>query len=106
MRIAKIIYDSQGHTGNVYYARFVDDYDGKIWNDAAAAMQDLPEWADSAVALAEVGETGQFMVLIPDDLPLGRRYDVLVYKQASSAPENTDDVEMQDVLTNGGIFGF
>ena len=31
--ISKILYDSKGHTGNIYYARFVKKSNGRIWDN-------------------------------------------------------------------------
>lgn len=102
---SKNIFDAQGHTGNTYYYRIVGARDSKIWNDVTKVMETGVSWADSAMTMTEVGNTGQFPVTIPGELPAGR-YDVVVYHQAGSDPADTDDVEQQWQESKGDIFGF
>jgi len=101
----RIFYDALGHTGNSYYVRFIFRGDSSIWDNVAEELKNSPAWADSAVDMVEDGTTGQFPVVVPEDLPQGM-YDVVVYKKAGSVAVNTDDVETSYVLKNGSIFGF
>ena len=102
----RIVYDALGYTGNTYYCRFVRKRDGWIWDPVAGVMAEEPTWADSAVAMPEVGgNTGQYAVPITADHPRAV-FDVVVYIQAGSAPVNTDDVELQFDTSVGSIFGF
>jgi len=105
-----IFYDAGGHTGFEYYIRFVAAGSSKevkyIWDDVNEELVASPMWDDSAIDLIEIGETGAYPVEIPDKLPTGKRYDVIVYKKAGSFPVNTDDVEKQYSLSHGSIFGF
>jgi hypothetical protein len=100
-----MLFDSQGHTGNHYYVRFVDDRSGEIWNDVSGAMEVNPSRADSAVDLVEVGTSGQFPIRVPADLPYGY-YDAVIYILAGSEPADTDDVTKQITFTKGSDFGF
>lgn len=99
------VFDAGGHTGNTYYYRIVGARDSKIWNDVLKVMALGVSWNDSVMTLAEVGETGEFPVIIPGELPAGL-YDVVVYLQAGSEPASTDNVEKQWTETKGDIFGF
>jgi hypothetical protein len=63
--IDRILYDSLGYTGNVYYVRFVRKYDAKVWDSVNGVMADDPDWEDAAVTLSEVGTNGQYNVVIP-----------------------------------------
>lgn len=103
--IDRILYDSQGHTGNTYYVRFVKLADGKIWDNVNDVLAANPNWEDSAIILSETGQTGQYNIVIPKALPRGN-YDVIVYKQDGSAPANSDDIELQYDTSAGSIFGF
>lgn len=103
--IDRIVYDAGGHTGKTYYVRFVRRSDGYIWDNVAGAMVASPTWGDSAIELVETGETGAFPVVVPADLPPAY-YDVIVYEQLGSTPDNTDDVEAQWSRARGSIFGF
>jgi len=99
------LFDAQGHTGNTYYYRIVANRGTKIWNDVIKLMEDGVSLAQSAMTLTENGETGQFPVTIPGELPAGT-YDIIVYHQAGSEPLDTDDVEKQWTESKGDIFGF
>jgi hypothetical protein len=81
--------------------------DSHIWNPTSKLVLpvDLITWAESITILQEQGTTGVFPVIISKDLPAGI-YDVIVYKQLGSFPQNTDDVERQSELKQGSIFGF
>jgi len=107
--VDQFVYDSSGHTGNTYYARFClngsDAGRKAVWDNTNKELSQNPNWVDTAIVLSEVGSTGQFPVAVPDDLPAGR-YDVIIHKQAGSVPQNTDDVEKQYTFTKGDIFGF
>ena len=103
--IDRTIYDSLGHTGNTYYYRAVRKADGRIWDNINGELADNPNWEDSAISLTETGTTGQFDVVIPENFPRGT-FDIIVYIQTGSAPQNTDDVELQYDTTVGGILGF
>jgi len=108
--IDQIIYDAGGHTGNVYYVRFVVTGSApevkQIWDNVNEELAVSPTWENSAIELIEVGLTGAFPIVTPEDLPEGKRYDVIVYKQLGSVPHYTDDVEKQYELKHGSIFGF
>lgn len=103
--IDRILYDAAGHTGNIYYVRFVRLADGYIWDSANGEMSVNPDWEDSAVALSETGTTGQYNIVVPADLPRGN-FDIIVYQQAGSAPQHTDDIELQYDTSVGSIFRF
>jgi len=99
------VYDALGHTGNVYYERFVHYIEDLIWDNVARELVENPTWEDSAIILVEEGETGTFPVVVPAGLPEGR-YDYIVYRQVGSVPQNTDDIEKQGSFSKGGEFGF
>lgn len=103
--IDRIVYDSGGHTGNTYYYRIVRRSDGYTWDDVAKAYAATPDWENSAIALVESDQEGQFPVIIPSELPAGL-IDVIVYLQAGSSPANSDNVEKQWTTTKGSVFGF
>jgi len=106
--IDTIVFDASGHTGNEYYVRFVVDDTGYIYDEVAEALvaPAAAVWANTAIALDEQGLTGQFPVVVPDELPTGKRYNVVIYLQAGSDPANTDDIEKQYQTMLGSIFGF
>ena len=99
------LYDSEGYTGNIYYVRFVNKTTSYVWDAVAGAMAVSPVWGDSAVMLSDVDNPGAFPVFVPAGLP-SANYDIVVYKQAGSAPDITDDIENQYTLKQGDIFGF
>jgi hypothetical protein len=104
--IDRIVYDALGYTGSIYYCRFVRKRDGWIWDPIAGVMATAPTWADSAVAMPEIGwHTGQYAVPITAAHPR-EVFDVIVHKQAGSFPVNTDDVVLQYDTAVGSIFGF
>ena len=103
--VDRIIHDSQGHTSNNYYYRFVRKADGKIWDAVNEVLVDDPNWADAAIVLVEVGTQGVYKVIIPAALPRGQ-YDVVIYLRSGSVAQNTDDIELQYDTTAGSIFGF
>lgn len=100
------IYDAQGHTGNTYYVRFVEVETGLIYNSVTKTLAAGVSRMDSAIELIEDDSDGSFPVVVPAELPTGKRYDYIVYKQDGSTPENTDDVQKQKTFTHGSIFGF
>lgn len=107
----RTFYDAEGHTGSEYYIRFVvsggsSDEEKYIWDAINIGLLASPNWEDSAIDLNEVGVTGAFPIEIPDDLPTGRRYDIIVYKKDGSFAVNTDDVQTTYSLSHGSIFGF
>jgi len=99
------IYDAQGHTGNIYYARLISKLTGKIWDNTNEEMATDPAWVDSVVTLTERGTTGQYPFNVPANLPTDN-YDMVVYKQAGVNPANSDNIENQYDLKKGNIFGF
>ena len=103
--VSQNVYDSGGHTGNVYYYRIVGNRDSNVWNYVAQEMGLGVDWLDSACAMVETGSTGVFPVTIFGALPAGV-YDIVVYTQAGSVPANTDNVQTQWTETKGDIFGF
>jgi hypothetical protein len=62
-------------------------------------------WANSAVSMTETGQTGQYPIVIPDDVPAGL-YHVIVYTQAGGSPAKEDNIKEKYVLQVGSIFGF
>jgi hypothetical protein len=103
--IDRILYDSGGHTGNTYYVRFVRLVDGLIWDAVNEEMAATPNWSDSAITLVEADSAGQFPIVVPAALPRGN-FDVIVYQQLGSVPQNTDDVTLQYDTSIGSIFRF
>lgn len=103
--VDKILYDAQGYTGNTYYCRFVRKRDGQIWDGVAGALATNPTWADAAVTVSETGTTGQYSIVIPEDLPAAV-YDVVVYLQVGGTPQNTDGITLQYDTKVGSIFRF
>ena len=94
-----VVFDSSGHTGNTYYVRFVRRSDGYIWDAVAEEWAATPSWEDSAIALTETSDFGQFNVSAPDAVGEYDYYQV-VYKQDSSIPQNTDEIELQTEYYN------
>jgi len=103
--IDTIIFDSGGHTGKTYYFRIVEEDTGKAWDTSQKALSLTASWENTAIAMTEQGTTGQFPVVIPDELPAGK-YNIVVYEQAGSAPSNTDDIVEKYLRQKGSIFGF
>jgi len=102
----RILYDSLGHTGNTYYYRLVQKRTGLIWDNVNEQLSANPNWEDSAISMTETGTTGQYPVIVPEDVPAGT-YDFIAHKQAGSVPQNTDDIELQwDAPPIGGALGF
>ena len=97
----KILYKDSGIT---FYARIIRKSDSYIWNGTTFAA--VVDWDDSVIEIEEDSNYGQYPVETPDTLPVGRPYDVVVYTQDGSQPENTDEVEESFGLTQGSIFGF
>jgi hypothetical protein len=101
------LFDAGGHTLSTYYNRIVRRVDSHIWNPTSKLVLPVESitWAESVTILQEEGTTGVFPVIISKDLP-AHTYDVIVYKQLGSVPQNTDDIERQFELKQGSIFGF
>lgn len=104
--IDRIFADVNGHTGNVYYFRIVRRGDGKIWDNVAEELSDTTSWANSAIAMTEKGTTGQYPVVIPEDLIAGHTYEITVYLRAGGSPANTDVVKSNYEMKHGSIMGF
>ncbi len=104
--IDKMIYDSQGHTGNTYYNIFVNKRTGETWNWVTETMDASPTRPNSAVLLAEVGLSGKFPIIVPTNLPKGILIDVVVYLQAGTPANDSDDLETSYSFHHGSIFGF
>lgn len=90
-------------TGFDYYFRIVRKLDGIIYDNDSDELAAAPSWANSAIAMPEVSDKGQYPITIPDDVPAGN-YDVVVY--VGAAPANTDEREIGLDLRVGSIFGF
>lgn len=105
-QINRMMYDSQGHTGNTYYALFVVKAMGKSFNWVTDELEDNPSRPDSAVLLGEVGDSGKFPIVIPTNLPAGKIYDVVICRQAGTPANVTDDVQITYTLNHGSRFGF
>lgn len=105
--VERNLYDAGSHTSNTYYIRIVRRVDSYVWDPSNKKVVDESEvsWESSATVLVEEGLTGVFPIVISKDLPAGT-YDVIVYKQVGSVPQNTDDVEKQYEFKQGSIFGF
>jgi hypothetical protein len=99
--------DEGGYTGNSYYVRIIRRHDSKIWDNDSESLKDVGDvtWDNSAKPLVEEGTTGTYPVLIPEDFPAGT-YDVIVYLEAGSSPDNTDNVADNWQTRVGDIFGF
>jgi len=104
--IDTIIFDAGGHTGNEYYVRFVVDDTGQAWDDVNEKLSLSSNWVDEAIELVEQGLTGQYPIVIPTDLPTGKRYNIVIYKLVGSEAQSTDDIEKQYQVMRGSIFGF
>lgn len=102
----RTVYDSQGHTSNIYYIVIVEQGSGKAFNVTTKKLEEDPDRIDCAIVLNEIGTSGRFLIELPDELPKGHVYDIVIYKQDGSNPQETDDV--QDTITTqlGSIFGF
>ena len=104
--IHRNLYDALGYTGNTYYYRLIQKRTGLIWDNTNGVLAANPAWEDAAIPITEVGNTGQYPVYVPADVPAGT-YDFVAYQQAGSVPQNTDDVELQwDAPPIGGALGF
>lgn len=101
-----ILFDSNGHTGNVYYLTIVRQSDGWAWDNVGEEMSLNPSRANMAITLSEIGTSGRFPVVVPTDLPVGDIYNLVVYEQAGGSPAETDDVETSYTISHGSIFGF
>ena len=100
------LFDARGHTGNVYYVRFVELFTGKIYNAVTKVMAANTSWEDSATVLIEDGVNGSFPIVVPNELPAGYRYNYLVYTRAGSIAANTDDITKQAQFDKGSDWGF
>ena len=105
--IDRVFADAGGYTGNTYYYRLVLKSEASlyIWDHVAKALSLTTVWANSVVAMPENGTNGQYPVVIPAELPAGT-YEVTVYLQAGSTPQNSDNVQDTYQLKHGSIFGF
>ena len=101
----KIFYKT---SGNTYYIRFINRITGYVWDDVAEAMgvASSVTWANSVVEVSEVGESGQYPIVLPTDLPKGATYDAVLYHQDGDSPANTDQVDEVYQLKYGSTFGF
>jgi len=101
------LFDAGGHTGNIYYIRIVRRDDSYTWSPSDEILVDPASvsWSSTIILLEEKGSTGIFPIVIPKSLPADI-YDVVVYKQLGSNPQNTDDVENEWSFAHGSIFGF
>lgn len=99
------LFDAAGH-GNNYYVRFQEFFGGTIWDKTNEVLSASTTWANSAIALVEDGENGSFPVVVPYQLPAGKRYTYTVYKRAGVSPANTDVVSLQSSFDKGDIYGF
>ena len=104
--IKKMMYDSQGHTGNTYYTLFVVKNTGETFDWVADALAANPTRPNSAVLLGEVGTSGKFPIVVPTNLPRGKIYDVVICKQAGATAAEADVVEATFRMPYGGAFGF
>lgn len=102
----RTIYDVSGHTGNTYYIVCVEQRTGRVWNNQTRQMEENPDREDCAIILQEIGTSGRFVIELPDDLPKGSKYDIVVYKQDGSEPADTDNVQDTITVEYGSIFGF
>ncbi len=93
-------------TGRTYYCRYIRQVDNYIWDDVREEMLEATSWMSSTVAIVEVSGTGQYPIPIPDSLPAGVIYDVVVYRRAGAIDVNTDIVDSGYILKRGGSFGF
>lgn len=105
------LYDSGGHTGNIYYMRIIGR-EGYVWNPTTELMvlDSVITWGDSVILLVEDGPvgylTGVFPITISPNISAST-YDIVVYQQAGGAPAETDDIESQwQAKLGGDIFGF
>ena len=106
--VERHLYDAGGHTANIYYIRIIQRYASLIWDPGNRILvaENTILWEDEATVLVEEGLTGAFPIMAPFDIPAGT-YDVVVYQQLGSVPQNTDDVEKQyETKLGGDIFGF
>jgi len=93
-------------TGGTYYCKFVKQVENAIWDNANAEMAESPTWVNSAVPIIEESGTGVYSIIVPDVLPRGVVYDIVVYKQAGVFPADTDVVDTGYVLRLGSLFWF
>jgi len=93
-------------SGRAFYYKLVRRDDNYIWDDVSKALVETPTWVNSAIAVTEITDTGIYPIIIPDDLPNGVTYDVVVFIQKNAAPIVTDEVDSGYVLKYGSIFGF
>lgn len=101
------LYDSGGHTGNVYYMRIIGR-EGYVWDpiNEVMVLHSAITWVNSAIALVEDGLTGVFPITISPNIPAST-YDVIVYIRAGGTAVSTDNLERQwQTKLGGDIFGF
>lgn len=105
--IERNLFDAGGHTGKTYYIKIVRKVDSKVWDPSNKQMVDMVDitWEDSTTLLVEEGLAGVFPIVISKDLPAGI-YDIVVYEQVGSIPQNIDNIEKQWECKKGSIFGF
>jgi hypothetical protein len=106
MIIDRILYDAGGHTGKSYYVRHVESDTDQIFNTITGALSLTTTWSDSVTELTENDATGQFPIPLPNLLPAGHAYNVVIYEMLGSVPVNTDNVLQTYNVQRGSIFGF
>jgi len=106
--IDRIFFAAEGHVLDAtYYYRLVRRDDNKVWtwNTPSLELAEDVEWSNSIIMMPEAGETGQYPVRIPENVP-GGSYYVTIYKVEGSSPSNTDSVQDSYLTKIGDIFGF
>lgn len=102
----RMLYDAGGFTGNDYYIYIKEKDSNLTWNNINEELQVDPNREEIAIDLVEIGTSGCYPIVIPDNVPTGKIYDVVVCLKAAAAPAETDDVQTTYVLSHGSIFGF
>lgn len=106
--IERHLYDAGEYIGNTYYIRIIQRANSLVWDPDNRIL--VPEadilWEDEAIVLVDQGQTGVYPIVVPYDIPAGT-YDIVVYQQLGSVPQNSDDLEKQyEAKLGGDIFGF
>jgi len=91
-------------SGSTYYYRLIKSGDNTIWNNVTGAVEEAPDWANTVITITEISGQGIYPIILPDTLPVGNIYALVVYNGV--IPSNSNNIDSGHILNHGSIFGF